>query len=143
MLITSCDPIIFRSTKHWTGHRSPIPLLDLDVAKLVEVSSVSGVGGSRSIPFEDRLLDPRICGCVRRRRRVNGGPSLSLPSVSAASAVSALRVECARPHVEPSEGGVLADVSQAALEISSCSTRELSSTAGLALFRSWSSIGCG
>jgi hypothetical protein len=138
-MITSCDPIIFRSTKHWTGHRSPLPLLDIDVIRLVEVLSVSRVEGSRRIPFRllsrsrrrravvdttsvestldsgvrggDGLLEPRVCGRIQRRRRANGGPSPSLPSVSAASAVSALREECAWSDIEPPEGAVFADMS--------------------------------
>lgn len=51
-MITSCDPIIFRPTKHWTAHRSPPPpLLDIDVVKVVAVPSFFGVGELRRVPF--------------------------------------------------------------------------------------------
>jgi hypothetical protein len=84
------DHLSFDET--WTGHRSPLALLDLDVVKLVKVSSVSGVGESRGIFFrlrsrlrrrgaavyiasidcardrgvrgEDGLCEPRVCGRV-------------------------------------------------------------------------------
>ena len=124
--ITFRDPIVNHSTKHWTGHRSPPSLLDMNVVKLVEVSSsVFRVGGSGRAPFRfrsrlrrcvaivgftstectldcgvrcgDGLTEPRVHKRVRRcRRRVSGGSSPSLPSVSAASVVAALREECAR-----------------------------------------------
>ena len=53
----------------------------------------------------------------------------------AISVVPVLREEYARSYVKPSRGGVLAGMSKVALEVSSSSTKELSSTAGLALFR--------
>ena len=164
IVIISCDHTTFRSTKHWTRHRSPPLLLDLDTVTLVEVSSVSGVARSRRAPFRlpsrlwrrravvdststvcaldrgargrDGLLELRVCGRVRRCRRITGGPSPSLSSVSTASAVLVLREECARSHVEPSERVVWADMSTADLEVSSCSTKGLSSTVRVALFRS-------
>jgi hypothetical protein len=145
-------------------------LLDVDIAKLIEVSSVFGVGKLHRIPIrlrsrlrrcslvvdsisvecaldcgvggEDGPLEPRIRGRIRRRRLVNGGTSLLLPSVSAASVIAALGEECARSSVEPSKGTVLADMSKAALEVSSCQTVLESSPVGVALFRSRSLLSC-
>ena len=136
----------------------------MDIVKLVEVLSAFGVGRSGRVPFrfrsrlrrciavvdftsiecaldcgvrgEDGLTEPRVHKRVQRRRRASGGSSPSLPSVSMASMVAALREECARSLVEPSEEGVLADMPTAALEASGRLTGELSNTVGLALLRS-------
>jgi hypothetical protein len=149
----------------------PPPPLDIDVVKLEEVSLVSRVGESRRMPARlrsplcwrravvdsnsieraldyevrggDGLLEPRVRGRVRRRRLVNGGPSLLLLSMLAALLISALRDECLRSHVELAKGTVSADVSQAAIEMWSCSTKELSTTVGLVPFRLRLSISCG